>query len=102
MGCRRNRRQPRSERLYRHVQTEWVDSPSRLSHEIVKTWRSKRRWRPNFWQERNNEMVGRFTGKLVLVAGGTGALGRAVTLSFLDESANVVVTYRREQEFAAL
>ncbi len=47
-------------------------------------------------------MVGRFTGKLVLVAGGTGALGRAVTLSFLDESANVVVTYRREQEFAAL
>ena len=47
-------------------------------------------------------MAGRFTGKLVLVAGGTGALGRAVTLSFLDESANLVVTYRREEELVAL
>ena len=47
-------------------------------------------------------MAGRFTGKLVLVAGGTGALGRAVTLSFLDQSANVVVTYRRHEELVAL
>jgi len=47
-------------------------------------------------------MAGRFAGKFVLVAGGTGGLGRAVTLSFLNESAKVVVTYRRQEEFAAL
>jgi NAD(P)-dependent dehydrogenase (short-subunit alcohol dehydrogenase family) len=47
-------------------------------------------------------MASRFTGKSVLVAGGTGGLGRAVTLSFLDESANVVVTYRTQEEFVAL
>ena len=47
-------------------------------------------------------MPHRFSGKLVLVAGGTGALGQAVTLSFLDERAHVVVTYRRQEEFAAL
>jgi NAD(P)-dependent dehydrogenase (short-subunit alcohol dehydrogenase family) len=38
----------------------------------------------------------------VLVAGGTGALGRAVTRAFLDEGATVIVTYRTPQEFAAL
>ena len=43
-----------------------------------------------------------FSGKVVLVAGGTGGLGREVSLSFLREGAKVVVTYRREQEFAAL
>jgi NAD(P)-dependent dehydrogenase (short-subunit alcohol dehydrogenase family) len=47
-------------------------------------------------------MAGRFTGKTVLVAGGTGGLGQAVSLAFLQESANVVVTYRRQEEFAAL
>jgi NAD(P)-dependent dehydrogenase (short-subunit alcohol dehydrogenase family) len=47
-------------------------------------------------------MAGRFAGKSVLVAGGTGALGRAVALAFLDESANVVVTYRKQEEFDAL
>ena len=47
-------------------------------------------------------MTGRFNGKSVLVAGGTGGLGQAVVLAFLDESANVVVTYRRQDEFAAL
>jgi NAD(P)-dependent dehydrogenase (short-subunit alcohol dehydrogenase family) len=47
-------------------------------------------------------MAGRFTGKSVLVAGGTGALGQAVTMAFLEESANVVVTYRRNEEFASL
>src|SRR5580698_4720672 len=40
--------------------------------------------------------------KVVLVAGGTGGLGRAVSLAFLAEGAKVVVTYRREAEFAAL
>ncbi len=43
-----------------------------------------------------------FSGKLVLVAGGTGGLGRDVSLAFLHEGAMVVVTYRRELEFAAL
>ena len=43
-----------------------------------------------------------FTGKLALVAGGTGGLGRAVTLAFLQEGATVAVPYRRQSEFAAL
>ena len=43
-----------------------------------------------------------FTGKVVLVAGGTGGLGRAVSLAFLNEGATVVVPYHREPEFAAL
>jgi len=47
-------------------------------------------------------MAGRFTGKLVLVAGGTGGLGRSVSLAFLDELAKVAVTYRRQEEFVAL
>jgi NAD(P)-dependent dehydrogenase (short-subunit alcohol dehydrogenase family) len=47
-------------------------------------------------------MAGRFTGKNVLVAGGTGGLGRAVTLAFLEESANVIVTYRRQEELGGL
>jgi len=34
-------------------------------------------------------------GKVVLVAGGTGALGRAVSLVFVEEGARVVVTFRR-------
>ncbi len=47
-------------------------------------------------------MAGRFAGKIVLVAGGTGGLGRAVTLAFLDQSAKVIVTYRSPEEFAAV
>jgi len=35
-----------------------------------------------------------FGGKVVLVAGGTGGLGHAVSLTFLAEGARVVVTYR--------
>jgi NAD(P)-dependent dehydrogenase (short-subunit alcohol dehydrogenase family) len=41
-------------------------------------------------------------GKVVLVAGGTGGLGRAVSLAFLAAGAAVVVTYRSEEEFAGL
>jgi NAD(P)-dependent dehydrogenase (short-subunit alcohol dehydrogenase family) len=43
-----------------------------------------------------------FMGKVVLVAGGTGGLGREVTLAFLREGAKVVVTYRKEEEFTSL
>lgn len=47
-------------------------------------------------------MAGKFNGKSILVAGGTGALGRAVAMSFLNDSASVAVTYRRQEEFDAL
>jgi NAD(P)-dependent dehydrogenase (short-subunit alcohol dehydrogenase family) len=47
-------------------------------------------------------MSGRFEGKVALVAGGTGGLGRAVSLAFLEEDAKVVVTYRKQEEFDAL
>jgi NAD(P)-dependent dehydrogenase (short-subunit alcohol dehydrogenase family) len=41
-------------------------------------------------------------GKIALVAGGTGGLGRAVSLAFLAEGATVIATYRKDDEFAAL
>lgn len=44
----------------------------------------------------------RFAGKVALVAGGTGGLGRAVSLAFLREGAELIVTYRNDQEFADL
>jgi len=44
----------------------------------------------------------RFKGKSVLVAGGTGTLGRAVSLGFLRELAKVTVIYRQQEEFLAL
>jgi NAD(P)-dependent dehydrogenase (short-subunit alcohol dehydrogenase family) len=44
----------------------------------------------------------KFSNQVVLVAGGTGGLGRAVTLAFLKEGANVVVTYQRQDEFENL
>ena len=44
----------------------------------------------------------RFPGKVVLVAGGTGGLGRAVSIAFRDEGAKVIVTYRRDEEFEHL
>jgi NAD(P)-dependent dehydrogenase (short-subunit alcohol dehydrogenase family) len=43
-----------------------------------------------------------FSGKVVLVAGGTGGLGRAVSLAFLREGAELVVTYRKDREFDGL
>jgi NAD(P)-dependent dehydrogenase (short-subunit alcohol dehydrogenase family) len=49
-----------------------------------------------------DEMNTRFSGKVVLVAGGTGGLGRAVSEAFLEEDAKVIVTYQNQEEFAAL
>lgn len=43
-----------------------------------------------------------FAGKVALVAGGTGGLGRSVSLAFLEEGAKVVVPYRSEKEFVEL
>ncbi len=47
-------------------------------------------------------MAGRFSNKLALVAGGTGGLGRAVSLAFLQEGASVAVTFRKQEEFDGL
>jgi NAD(P)-dependent dehydrogenase (short-subunit alcohol dehydrogenase family) len=41
-------------------------------------------------------------GKVVLVAGGTGGLGKAVSLAFLGERAKTIVTYRSQLEYDAL
>ncbi len=41
-------------------------------------------------------------GKVVLVAGGTGGLGKAVSLAFLQAGAQVAVTYVNEVELAGL
>lgn len=39
---------------------------------------------------------------MVLVAGGTGGLGRAVSLAFVKENARVLVTYRHQDELVRL
>jgi NAD(P)-dependent dehydrogenase (short-subunit alcohol dehydrogenase family) len=44
----------------------------------------------------------RYSGKVVLVAGGTGGLGRSVSLAFLGEGAKVVSTYRGPSKLEAL
>jgi NAD(P)-dependent dehydrogenase (short-subunit alcohol dehydrogenase family) len=47
-------------------------------------------------------MSARFEKRVALVAGGTGGLGRAVTLAFLQESATVAVTFRQQEGLDAL
>jgi NAD(P)-dependent dehydrogenase (short-subunit alcohol dehydrogenase family) len=48
------------------------------------------------------ETTSRFQGQVVLVTGGTGALGSAVARAFLQQGAEVVVTYRAAEEYEAL
>ncbi len=43
-----------------------------------------------------------FHDKIVLITGGTGGLGREVTMAFLEAGATVIVTYRASEEFAAV
>lgn len=43
-----------------------------------------------------------FSGRSVLVAGGTGGLGRSVSLAFLQHGATVAVTWRHQEGFDAL
>jgi NAD(P)-dependent dehydrogenase (short-subunit alcohol dehydrogenase family) len=43
-----------------------------------------------------------FTHRIILVSGGTGGLGRSVSLAFLQAGATVIVTYRKPEEFSAL
>jgi NAD(P)-dependent dehydrogenase (short-subunit alcohol dehydrogenase family) len=43
-----------------------------------------------------------FKDRVVLIAGGTGGLGRAVSQAFLVEGARVIVTYRNKREFDEL
>lgn len=47
-------------------------------------------------------MAAPLTGKVVLITGGTGALGQAVTLATLQAGARAVVTYRSEAHAEAL
>lgn len=47
-------------------------------------------------------MSANFTSKIALISGGTGGLGRAVSLSFLHEGATVIATYIVQEEADAL
>jgi NAD(P)-dependent dehydrogenase (short-subunit alcohol dehydrogenase family) len=47
-------------------------------------------------------MTAKLGSGIALVAGGTGGLGRAVSLALLEHDYQVVVTYRRQEEWDAL
>jgi NAD(P)-dependent dehydrogenase (short-subunit alcohol dehydrogenase family) len=47
-------------------------------------------------------MNSRFASKVALIAGGTGGLGKAVTLAFLHEGASAIATYMVKEEADAL
>jgi NAD(P)-dependent dehydrogenase (short-subunit alcohol dehydrogenase family) len=48
------------------------------------------------------EATAGFQGQVVIVAGGTGALGSAVARAFIQEGASVAVTYRTPREYEDL
>jgi NAD(P)-dependent dehydrogenase (short-subunit alcohol dehydrogenase family) len=50
-----------------------------------------------FARDANSAMT--LTGKVALVAGGTGGLGQRVSLAFLNDGAKVIVTYVSAAEF---
>ena len=52
--------------------------------------------------ENSIEGIMNFHDKIVLVTGGTGGLGRAVTMAFLEAGATVSATYHVAEEFAAV
>jgi NAD(P)-dependent dehydrogenase (short-subunit alcohol dehydrogenase family) len=62
--------------------------------------RGRIHWAPALQAEANLNI--NFSDRSVVVAGGAGGLGRAVTLAFLDEGAKVFVPYAKEDEFLAL
>ena len=47
-------------------------------------------------------MTDAFSSKTIIVAGGTGALGSAVSHAFIREGATVVTTYRSADSFQSL
>jgi NAD(P)-dependent dehydrogenase (short-subunit alcohol dehydrogenase family) len=47
-------------------------------------------------------MTAKLEGQVVLVAGGTGGLGRAVSLAFLQQNFRVAVSYQIQEEWEAL
>src|SRR5215467_12016468 len=47
-------------------------------------------------------MAGNFSNQVALITGGTGGLGRAVSLAFLHEGASVIATYIKKDEADAL
>src|SRR5215467_1966966 len=47
-------------------------------------------------------MAGNFSNQVALITGGTGGLGRAVTLALLHEGASVIATYIKKDEADAL
>ena len=47
-------------------------------------------------------MADQFSQKVALITGGTGGLGRAVTLAFLHEGASVIASYIKKDEAEAL
>jgi NAD(P)-dependent dehydrogenase (short-subunit alcohol dehydrogenase family) len=57
---------------------------------------------PDAAGSRTRPLGEQFVNKVALVAGGTGDLGRAVSLAFADQLAKTVVTFRHQQEFLAL